>query len=290
MRGFSFDGSGALPNPHALLMKSSRTLLLLGLAFMAARSEAAIISGLVGYWGFEGNGDNTAPASGGTTFNATLVNGATAGGTGKAGQGLQLNGTNQYATIGNNVDVNQAWTLSAWFRSDVNPTGRGMVYESFATTTTGYAMSFGIREGSPAGTKTAFELFADGVAADKSQQVQIDDTATADVWHHILTTYDPTTRQVTGYLDGSTTANFTLTLNAGDTLVNAPNLRLGTYRTADGRYFDGTIDEVALWNRGLDSAERAEVHALGFAGSPVPEPSAALFCGLGLLASLRRRR
>lgn len=273
-------------------MKTSTKLLLLFSFALTSHSKAVLTTNLIAYWDFEGSGNNnTALASGGAAYNLTLANGATAGGTGKSGQGLQLDGVNDYATVGSNVNVNQPWTISAWFRSDISPLGtvREMVYESYATTTTGFSMSFGLREGAPT-TGTAYELFADGVSTDKSQQAQVTDANTGNVWHHIISTYNPSTRQTLAYLDGSATPTYTLTLNVGDTLVPVAGLRLGTYRGADTRFFDGTIDEVALWNRALTASELSEVYSLGAASRPVPEPAVALLGGLGLFGLLRRRR
>mgnify|MGYP003485429181 CR=1 FL=1 len=39
------------------------------------------------------------------------------------------------------------------------------------------------------------------------------------------------------------------------TLASTDGLHLGTYRGANERYFDGALDEVAIWNRVLTAGE-----------------------------------
>lgn len=268
------------------------SIALLGCCLLAAHAHGALTAGLVAYYDFEGNLNNNVIASGGAAFNGTASGGATTDGTARAGSGaLNLNGTSQYVTIATNVNTTQSWSISAWFRSDVAPSGsaRGFVFESFvnANTTSGYAMSYGIREGTPTGTNTNFQFFMDRTTGgDLQQDFQVADTSTAGVWHHILLTYTAG-GSVTGYLDG--VASYSQNVGASDSPIASDGLKIGSYR-ANGRLFDGSIDEVAVWNRDLTAQEAADLYNLGVAAVAIPEPSVALLGGLGVLALLRRRR
>lgn len=265
-------------------MKKNHLILLASFATLAT-SQGALTTGLVGFWDFEGNTANG--GSGGSAFNGTLMGNASTGGAPKVGTGaLLMDGNGDYLDITSTVDVNQAWTVSAWFQSDVAPTGRGMVFESSG----GYAMSFGIREGSAGNTN--FQAYADiSTGSDPFTDYQVLDAETEDTWHHILLAFTPSTSStagsVTGYLDGTQRYSLTIPVNVG--LVAANGFHIGTFRSASDRWFDGSIDEVAMWNRTLDSTEASEVFAVGQAGLSIPEPSVAMLGSVGLLLLLRRR-
>ncbi|QJE95258.1 LamG domain-containing protein [Luteolibacter luteus] len=266
-------------------MKKSSSILLASLLAMPL-SQGAIVTGLVGYWGFEDSTTNG--GSGGSAFDGVLMGNAATTGTVRAGSGaLLLDGSGDYLDITSTVDVNQPWTVSAWFNSDVAPTGRGMVFESSGS----FAMSFGIREGTPA-TNTNFQAFADAATGgDPSGDFQIGDAATIGAWHHILLAFTPSTSttsgSITGYLDG--TQSYNLTVPTGVSLVAANGFHIGTYRSANDRWFDGSIDEVGMWNRTLSPAEAASVYRAGQAGLAIPEPSVAMLGSLGLILLFRRR-
>ncbi|QJE95257.1 LamG domain-containing protein [Luteolibacter luteus] len=228
-------------------------------------APAAVTDNLVAYWTFEGSATNSTPASGGSAYDGVLSGNAVVTGTPKVGTGaLLLDGTGDYLDVASTVDVNQPWSVSAWFRSVVAPTGRGMIFESSGS----YAISYGIREGTPA-THTNFQAYTDlATGTDPFVDSQVPDASTAETWHHILLTFTPATPidagTVIGYLDG--TAIYTLNVPAGTTLTPANGFHIGTYRSANDRWFTGSIDEVAMWNRTLSIAEASEVFSRGNQG------------------------
>lgn len=265
--------------------------------------HAALTTNLVAYWDFEGSANNSSLASGGSAYHGSLMgDAALSGGAVRAGSGsLLLDGNGDYLDVGTIVNVNQPWSVSAWYRADVAPSGttRFMVFETSGNNA--FPISFGLREGSPT-TQTNHQTFTDTTpGADPQGNTQISDTATAGAWHHVALAFTPATVSVAGsiltYIDGAL-AN-TLVIPANNTLV-IPNagFHIGTYRNADGRWFDGTIDEVAIWNRTLSASEinnantgssADSLYQRGLAGFAVPEPSAALLGGLGMLTLFRRR-
>lgn len=275
---------------------NKRFLLIPALLALTSSAEAALTTNLAAYWSFEGNTDNHSAANGGSAFNGTLMGNAAVNGMPRAGSGaLALDGNGDYLDVTSNVNLNQSWTVSAWFQSSVIPTGsvRAFVFESVGSPVgTGYGMSFGIREGSPA-SGTGFQLFTDLVGgADPNATVQVDDALAIGAWHHILSTYTPATAEtagtILGYLDG--TLQYTLTVPTGDSLVPAQEFHIGTYRSADGRWFTGSIDEVAIWDRALAAGEAADVFTLGTNGQAIPEPAALGLGAMGFAALLGRRR
>jgi chitodextrinase len=71
-----------------------------------------------------------------------------------------------------------------------------------------------------------------------------------DTWQHVAATYDGTTARV--YVDGVAVASRLFSGNAGD----SNTWLIGSYGTAQfGTFFDGTIDEVRIYDRALTGAE-----------------------------------
>lgn len=249
--------------------------LLLAFSLAPLVSHGALTDGLAAYWDFEGNANNHTAAGGGGAFNGTLMGDAATHGTPRAGTGaLALDGTGDYLDVTALVPMAAPWSVAAWYRTDVaySGTARGFVFE----TSGGYPVSFGLREGSSTGD-TSHQAYTQLVpASGPNQAVEIADGATVGVWHHILLVHTPATATqagaVTGYLDG--VPQYNLTVPAGSTLASADGFHIGTYRTADGRWFDGSIDEVAMWTRALPPMEVMELHQRGVAGISLVRPLA----------------
>lgn len=241
-------------------------------ALLLASASAARLDALVAYWDFEDarGTANSLFASGGSAFDGSLQGNALRGGTPRVGaKALRLDGDGDYLDVTSVVAVNQPWTVSAWFRCDNAPTGRRFVFESSGS----YALSYGLDQGAPA-SNTLFQHFTQGGGATPvPSDFSLPDTQVTATWHHILLCHTPATAtqagRIVGYLDG--VQRHTVTIPAGGALANASGLHLGTYRSADGRWFQGSIDEVALWQRTLGATEAAEIHQLGLDGKAVTD-------------------
>lgn len=184
--------------------------------------------------------------------------------TSKVGTGaLSLDGAGDYLDVTTMVDVNQPWAVSTWFRSSIAPSGtmRLFVFE----TSGGFAASFGLREGNPT-TETGLQLYTDLVSGtDPNAMTQMGDADAIGNWHHILLSFRPPTAAIpgalTGYLNGLQSYN--LTVPIGATLVAADGFHIGTYRLANDRWFNGQIDETAIWSRSLTAPEAVTVYNMG---------------------------
>ena len=246
-------------------------------AVMSASAANPLLDHLVAYWNYEGNGNNNTAATGGAAFNGTLQANASTTGTSKVGTGaLLLDGDADYMDVTTmaGVDPNQPWSVSTWFRPAVAYAGtaRGFVYESTDAAAAAYTMSFGLREGTPA-TSTSFQLYSDFAApgGDVNQAYQVDDAAAINTWHHIVSVFTPPTADtagsVTGYLDGQ--QRYTLVIPIGSVMAPLAGFHVGTFRSANGRWFQGSIDETAIWNRGLNAAEIGDVYQRGVEGTSI---------------------
>lgn len=233
-------------------------------------SQAALTDNLVAYWNFEGSSNNDAAATGGSTYNGTLSgNATTTTTTTKVGSGaLKLDGAGDYMTVTAVPNLNNSWSISAWFNSSVLPAGTGdanryFVYESYQSASAGYGMSFGLRDGTTGNTN--FQTFTDLVTLDQSRDIQVPDGIVANTWYHIVEAYDAPTKTLRIYLNGIPQTPISL---GTDTFVSATSLRIGCAR-ATTRFFNGSIDEVSIWDRSISATEVAAAYQLGSNGQAV---------------------
>jgi chitodextrinase len=71
-------------------------------------------------------------------------------------------------------------------------------------------------------------------------------------WQHVAATYDGTTARF--YVDGDEVANTVFTGNIGDSNV----WRIGAYGVSPTGFFDGTVDDVRIYDRALSATEIAD--------------------------------
>lgn len=254
---------------------------------IAQPDGVALKQNLTGYYAFDSRTNwivpNSAVAVGGTGFPddaLTLMGGAADpaariyplthnAAQARAGLGALLgDGTNNYAHLnGNPVDPNLDWTVAAWFKPDTGGLGlagsvRFFVFETAGST---YPISFGLRAGADTNS-TVFQLYTQTTSSSASQDVVVPDSQ-VDQWHHLVLTWDAAQGTLAGFLDGSPA--YSILLGPGAALTGYSGFNLGTYRAADGRWYQGLIDEVAFWQRSLGSGEVAQLRALGQAGASV---------------------
>lgn len=257
--------------------KKYTPLIALALA-TATTSQAAIVS----YWSFDS--DFTADV-GGSAYDLTAVNGATAGDAGgQFGNAATFERANsEYAVTGGNVlTANADFSYSAWYNfnvSDITGSNRYFVLETSAANgisgTEAWTASVGLRDLS--GT--------DSVQVFTSPSNQVGETgSTASTWHNIIVTYDSSAQTITAYLDGT---QFATDTQASTTAVEG--LVIGGHRSGTGRNFDGQIDDVAFFDHVLTSTQISALQTQA-ANVAVPEPSSAALLGLGGLALILRRR
>lgn len=185
-------------------------------------------SGLVAYWKFESiNSTNYTLDSSGQN-NDGILNNFNTSFAGRFGSALNFDGTDDFISVpfSNSLNITgNAITLSAWVRAD----GDGDIV---ATDSYMIRITVGNVEGR--------------ISNASGWQTVSGGPVSKGLWHHLTMRYNGTHESV--FVDGKTTGNSKVT---GNLTGAVPKLKLGYYWT----FYNGTIDEVTIFNRALDNAE-----------------------------------
>ena len=213
-----------------------------GFSVGASATPASVDPNLVGHWKLDEGNSTIAADSSGQGVDGTLINGPTWA-TGKFGGALSFDGVDDYVETGYTTDLPK-WTVSVWVRSPAapsavaasgpvhreknlqitwdhpNPTFRGVA--GLRAGGAWYAASFGILE--------------------------------ANTWYHLAATYDG--ENLKAYKDGVLITNNTSP--SGDPDPEIESLKFGRHAGA-AQHFNGTTDEIRIYNRALSDAEIASI-------------------------------
>lgn len=199
---------------------------------------------------------------------ATLVNADW--GTGSNVGRLDFNGTTARATMGTYDFNSTGFTISLWFESrdilNCPATDCRLISKANSTSTSGHWVMFSLVDNGASAAALRARIKINGT----TQTVQGDSAAPIqdDTLYHAVLTYDGTNIKM--YLNGSeitltTSGNFPGTVDQDNTI----NLWVGGNPPGD-RFFDGTIDDVRIWNRALDATEVSAVFGEGLVNPPPP--------------------
>ena len=202
-------------------------------------------SGLAAGWSFNEASGTSATDLSGNNNTATLVNGV-ARTTGNYGGGLTFDGVNDYLTIPNSPSLNIAGsqlTLSMWIKPQSGG-GDSVVLGKFwnATMTSPY-YQYGLELSG--GTVPTFYIGTTGGPLSASMGSAL----ALDQWSHLAVVFDGS--QVRYYVNGLlvTTASLPATITA-----RSNPLRIGADNNTQ-QFFNGSLDEVRIYNRALTVQE-----------------------------------
>ena len=197
-------------------------------------------AGLVGAWAFdEASGATAADQSGkgnnGTQTNATWISG------GKFNNTLSFNGTNAWVTVPDaaTLDLTTGMTVEAWVKPGVTGNWRTAVVKEQPGN-----LVYGIYANTSANRPEA-EVFVGGA----TRSIVGPSALPTGSWSHLAATYDGTTLRL--YVDGAEVAQLAV---SGSILTSNSPVRIGGNGVWP-EWFNGSIDEVRIYNRGLSPAE-----------------------------------
>ncbi len=257
---FSWDSSGTSNGPHTI----SAT------AFDGANNQATAtnvnvtvsnVSGLVAAYAFnEGTGTTVTDLSG-NNITGTIV-GATWTNTGKYGKALTFNGASAYVDLGNPtaLQLTGSMTVEAWVNAAANPADDGQIVAK-SNGTAGWQFKT-----SP---DTGPHTFGIGVSPTSTTITQrYSNTARVlNTWYHVAGVYDAAAGTLNIYVNGVLDSGVILGTVPGSQFNQAVNVNIG--RRTGGFYFNGTIDEVRIYNRALTAAQIQQDMNTPLGGTPI---------------------
>lgn len=205
----------------------------------------ALTDNLVAYYKLDETSGTTAYDALGN-FNGTN-NGATINQTGKIGKSYDFDGINDYISNTGIFGSLSSFSFSAWINPDVvNVTQQNI----FSQGTSNYPQPYDI------------SLNQQTIRFVVGNSSQVSEISTGNIissgnWYHIVCTYNSSTNALKIYVNNSTPTSGTNIR----TFSYAGSSYLG--RRADGNYFNGKIDECAIWNREITSSEVTELYNSG---------------------------
>ncbi len=173
---------------------------------------------------------------------------------GKFGNAGLFNGTSNFLNFPNSASLSPATAVStsSWIKTSAVNVNSVIIGKSTGCASSGYLVW--LNENAVGPGKPGFWASGGGWVA---SPLALNDGA----WHHIVTTFDGATANV--YSDGVLRATGPRTSN-----LSTPNiLQIGGASAAGGGclnfFFNGSIDDVDIFNRGLSAAEVVDLYGAG---------------------------
>jgi len=192
-------------------------------------------------------------------------------------EAMSFNGTDSYVigTYSSSLGITGNLTLSAWFKSSASTNQRIISMDSGSSTGRNYIIqleSSGYVRGIVWSGSTAYQ------AGTISTTPGLSDGN----WHHVALVYKPSTK-VEIFIDGVSKDQNTSGIPSSINSI-AQDLVIGRATPATGNFFNGSIDEVAIFNTALSAEKIQQIYDATAVVGGVPQ-TANLFTG-GLSSSL----
>ena len=230
---------------------------------IGSEGKKSLSDGLVGYWkmdeaSWNGTADEVVDASGaGNDGVAVGIGGIPTTGAGKFGNGGIFDGVDDYVDYDENIlDGATSGTVGMWFKRKAWTEN----YTTLLTKSNGASWVYNhIQIARDASADTINLTISDNINS-TSNNVNVG-TIDINQWYYIVMTWDGTS--LIGYLDGVEVDRYNTTISIpSDSTLFA----IGKGAATD-RYFNGSIDEVRIYNRALSPGEVRDLY--NFAPGPV---------------------
>ena len=191
--------------------------------------------------------------------NGTRRNGSNYNATGKFGKGMLFDGFNDYVEVnesgGASLSITGDITIGAWIKPDFEGSVGGVIVGK-GNANDGATYMFRIVNGG------FLNFFADSAADGKTSS----HVPTLGEWSHVAVTFVPSTNELIFYMNGvanSTETTDNPVLNSCPVVIGVRDNSASGCGTEIRDFFNGTIDEVAIWNRSLSSDEIRKLYLRG---------------------------
>ena len=257
------------------------TAALLTLGLTACLGSAAITDGLVGYWNYNGDLNDSSATGANGTYNSSDADGPqyVASYDASLVTSISLDSAQtEYVTTSNasvlNFGSSIDFSMAMWIKA-VSDGGQSYVAiagkkGSRGTNRAGYHMTIA---DDVQGGVAIFQMSNGSEVAGTYVSVTGTKDLYDDAWHHLAVTVDRSGNAQL-YYDGSPDGVAVDVSGVGD-IDNTFAFNMGVIGFANSQYYNGDLDEVGVWNRLLTTDE---ITALA-AGGPIPEPTTLVLLG-----------
>lgn len=222
----------------------------------------SLVSGLVGYWTFDGKDTGIGYAVDKSSQRRDLTLSDTKPMSGKMGQALYFNGTASNAVTASidNSFMSSGFSVAAWFKTDGDTTV-GTIFRSTASDPANQDVGFDVSWTSNVGGESNRNKLAFGArtASSWTNQFAVGTSNVNDSrWHLGVGTFDGTTFRVyvDGVLEGSRVPD-------NPFVTSTAPWSIGRYGPSIAEPFRGQIDDVRVYNRALSAAEIRDLYTAG---------------------------
>ncbi len=218
--------------------------------------SSSLTTGLVGYWPFNGIDVSTTTAFDRSTGgnNGTLTNGPTVA-IGKIGQALNFDGINDYVDVNLHLLDNACTgSISLW----VKRTGAwSEAYNTILTKSSGAGWVNNHIQISRNSTSDNIS-FTISDNTNSTQASVLSGVIAIQKWYHLEMTWDGST--LIGYTNGVETGRVSSSICVAN---NSTRFSFGRGAVGTNRFFNGSIDDIRIYNRAHSPAEVKKLYLLG---------------------------
>lgn len=217
-------------------------------------SQSLLESGLVGWWTFDGKDTPWTSSTAGTvidksgngnTGTLTNMNRSITPTIGKLGQGLKFDGSNDYVNLGTDASLTPSdITVSAWVKANQLSSWSGIL-SNMTTWGTGFGLQIGTTQNIAAMISGAY--------------LKTSWTPVIGKWYHIVATHNNSNDYNALYINGVYENSVTRAVS----YEGSAKTYIGVFYTSPSLIFNGTIDDVRIYNRVLSSDEVSELYKFG---------------------------
>ncbi|HQT44376.1 MAG TPA: LamG domain-containing protein, partial [Candidatus Micrarchaeota archaeon] len=217
------------------------------LLFFSSVLFAAYPSGLVSYWPFDSNANDAMGVNNGNIVNATLnsTGGKVAG---AYDFKIALNNINFNASPSLDFAAGSSFTYAGYFKSSYNATDQRILYKFNGTEGNGYAVFL----------QSNGEVWGVTWSGSKSNVTKATGVNYCDgQWHQFAFVRDQQNGLIQLYIDGALKNSISEPQRG---VNNSARLGFGIDYGFGSLYFNGTLDEMALFNRSLNASEISQYY------------------------------
>jgi len=204
-------------------------------------------------------GDNYTFDFSGNGNNGTFLNGATINFTdSKFGGAAEFDGVDDYIDGGDYLNGLTSLTVSVWIKSDVIDTNNGFIKGHITDTSDGMVSLRYDSVGSGGGENNVIKVGFGGLSSATASQLESSANVQTTDWQHVVATWNG--GEIPHLFINGIEDTPSFTSSNGDSIIS-DTLRIGRSITTT-TYWNGSIDEVAIWNRSLSSEEILDLYRL----------------------------